>query len=93
VPPAETAILTALQKLPAGRWGSAKEFGDALIASTTGQHTPLAATMPMAAAHPPAAAGIGESGQMVGSRWRDCQRSSHAIPVSRLVYKRSMPIV
>jgi eukaryotic-like serine/threonine-protein kinase len=26
----ETAILTALQKLPADRWGSAKEFGDAL---------------------------------------------------------------
>src|SRR6476659_7851549 len=26
----ESAILTALQKLPADRWGSAKEFGDAL---------------------------------------------------------------
>ena len=27
---AESAILTALQKLPADRWGSAREFGDAL---------------------------------------------------------------
>jgi serine/threonine-protein kinase len=29
-PGIESAILTALQKLPADRWGSAKEFGDAL---------------------------------------------------------------
>ncbi len=54
-PAAETAILTALQKLPADRWGSAKEFSDALIASTTGQHAPLAATVPMAAAVRPRA--------------------------------------
>jgi eukaryotic-like serine/threonine-protein kinase len=31
----EAAILTALQKLPADRWGSAKEFGDALGGATT----------------------------------------------------------
>ncbi|HEU4523550.1 MAG TPA: protein kinase [Gemmatimonadales bacterium] len=48
VPPAaEAAILTALQKLPADRWGSAKEFGDALAVTTT-HHTPIAATMPVA---------------------------------------------
>ena len=49
-PAAEAAIMTALQKLPADRWGSAKEFSDALAASTTAAHTPLAATVPMAAA-------------------------------------------
>jgi eukaryotic-like serine/threonine-protein kinase len=50
VPPsAEAAILTALQKLPADRWGSAKEFSDALAAGAT-HHTPIAATMPVAAA-------------------------------------------
>ncbi|HJR50321.1 MAG TPA: protein kinase [Gemmatimonadales bacterium] len=49
VPPAaETAILTALQKLPADRWGSAKEFGDALAGAAT-QHTPVAVTVPVAA--------------------------------------------
>jgi serine/threonine-protein kinase len=49
VPPAaETAILTALQKLPADRWGSAKEFGDALAGAVT-HHTPIAATVPVAA--------------------------------------------
>jgi eukaryotic-like serine/threonine-protein kinase len=48
VPPAaEAAILTALQKLPADRWGSAKEFGDALASATT-HHTPIAATLPLA---------------------------------------------
>jgi serine/threonine-protein kinase len=48
VPPgAEAAILTALQKLPADRWGSAKEFGDALAGATT-HHTPVAATIPVA---------------------------------------------
>ena len=41
VPPAvEAAILTALQKLPADRWGSAKEFGDALAGAATHQ-TPM----------------------------------------------------
>jgi eukaryotic-like serine/threonine-protein kinase len=49
VPPAaEAAILTALQKLPADRWGSAKEFGDALAGAMTHQ-TPIAATVPVAA--------------------------------------------
>ena len=41
VPPAaEAAIHTALQKLPADRWGSAKEFGDALAGAATHQ-TPM----------------------------------------------------
>ncbi len=44
---AEAAILTALQKLPADRWGSAKEFGDALSGTAT-HHTPLAPTIPVA---------------------------------------------
>ncbi|HEY7613800.1 MAG TPA: protein kinase [Gemmatimonadales bacterium] len=48
VPPAaEAAIMTALQKLPADRWGSAKEFGDALAGATT-HHTPITATVPLA---------------------------------------------
>lgn len=48
VPPAaEAAILTALQKIPADRWGSAKEFGDALAGGGT-HHTPSAATIPVA---------------------------------------------
>jgi serine/threonine-protein kinase len=47
VPPAaEAAIMTALQKLPADRWGSAKEFGDALTAA--GAHYTPAATVPIA---------------------------------------------
>src|SRR5687767_12997810 len=47
VPPAaEAAIHTALQKLPADRWGSAKEFGDALAGAATHQ-TPMA-TIPLA---------------------------------------------
>src|SRR5688572_17171199 len=51
VPPgAEAAIHTALQKLPADRWGSAKEFSDALSGTSTSQHAPLAATVPLAAA-------------------------------------------
>jgi eukaryotic-like serine/threonine-protein kinase len=50
VPPAvESAILTALQKLPADRWGSAKEFGDALAGSAT-HHAPSAPTIPLASA-------------------------------------------
>ena len=50
VPPAvEAAILTALQKLPADRWGSAKDFGDALAGSAT-HHTPSAPTIPLASA-------------------------------------------
>jgi serine/threonine-protein kinase len=48
VPPAaEAAILTALQKLPADRWGSAKEFGEALAGA---HYTPSAPTVPLASA-------------------------------------------
>jgi eukaryotic-like serine/threonine-protein kinase len=49
---AESAILTALQKLPADRWGSAKEFSDAL----TGAGSPrsqIARTIPLPVTHPP----------------------------------------
>jgi serine/threonine-protein kinase len=54
VPPAtEAAILTALQKLPADRWGSAKEFGDALGA-TGSQSTPALPTLPLRASGAPA---------------------------------------
>jgi eukaryotic-like serine/threonine-protein kinase len=35
--PVESAVLTALEKLPADRWASAKEFGDALAGRTDGQ--------------------------------------------------------
>jgi eukaryotic-like serine/threonine-protein kinase len=49
VPPAaEVAILTALQKLPADRWGTAKEFSDAL-GGTGPQRSMGAATIPMSA--------------------------------------------
>jgi serine/threonine-protein kinase len=49
VPPAaESAILTALQKLPADRWGSAHEFSDALMG--TGSRSGPVPTVPMAAA-------------------------------------------
>jgi Tol biopolymer transport system component len=49
VPPAaEAAILTALQKLPADRWGSAREFSDALMG--TGSRSGPVPTVPMAAA-------------------------------------------
>jgi eukaryotic-like serine/threonine-protein kinase len=51
VPPAvEAAVLTALQKLPADRFGSAKEFIDALEGSGKGVTYP--ATVAMTAAHP-----------------------------------------
>jgi serine/threonine-protein kinase len=52
VPPAaEAAILRALQKLPADRWGSAREFADALAG--TGQQPAVAAeTVAIAAARP-----------------------------------------
>ncbi len=54
VPPlAESAILTALQKLPADRWGTAREFGDALSGAGP-QRTPAAPTVPMKAARAPA---------------------------------------
>jgi serine/threonine-protein kinase len=50
VPPAtEAAILTALQKLPADRWGSAKEFGDALVAAES-HRSGAAITVPVRAA-------------------------------------------
>jgi Tol biopolymer transport system component/tRNA A-37 threonylcarbamoyl transferase component Bud32 len=43
VPPAvEDAILTALQKLPADRWGSAREFSEALSAPGTQRSGPVA---------------------------------------------------
>jgi Tol biopolymer transport system component/tRNA A-37 threonylcarbamoyl transferase component Bud32 len=43
---AEAAILTALQKLPADRWGTAKEFGDAL-GGTGQQRSQNAPTVPL----------------------------------------------
>src|SRR6476661_6969924 len=49
---AEGAIMTALQKLPADRWGSAREFSDALTG--TGSRIAQAPTVPMPAARPPA---------------------------------------
>jgi eukaryotic-like serine/threonine-protein kinase len=49
VPPdVEAALLTALQKLPADRWASAREFSDALDGH--GRAPRQSATMPMAAA-------------------------------------------
>jgi len=46
---AEAAILTALQKLPADRWGSAKEFSDALTGAGPQRSEPVAtAVMPAA---------------------------------------------
>src|SRR5690349_22582845 len=54
-PGVEVAILTALQKLPADRWGSAREFGEALTGSGPSR-SGAAPTVPMGAARPPAAA-------------------------------------
>jgi serine/threonine-protein kinase len=48
-PTVEAAILTALQKLPADRWGSAKEFSDALV-GTGPQRTQPVPTVAMPAA-------------------------------------------
>jgi serine/threonine-protein kinase len=48
-PQVEAAILTALHKLPADRWGSAKEFGDAL-AGATSQRSGAVATVVLPAA-------------------------------------------
>ncbi len=54
VPPAaEAAIFTALQKLPADRWGSAKEFSDALVGAGP-QRSQSAPTIPLAIARLPA---------------------------------------
>jgi eukaryotic-like serine/threonine-protein kinase len=53
---AEAAILTALQKLPADRWGTAKEFGDALTGSALSRSESVP-TIPLAAARAPAAGG------------------------------------
>ena len=54
VPPgAEAAILTALQKLPADRWGSAREFSDALGAAGS-VRSDTAATVPLPVGRPPA---------------------------------------
>ena len=56
VPPAaEAAIVTALQKLPADRWGTAREFSEAL-SGTGAQRSQTAATIPMAAARTPTGA-------------------------------------
>ncbi len=49
---AEAAILTALQKLPADRWGTAKEFSDALTGSAPSR-SQSAPTIPLAARFPP----------------------------------------
>src|SRR6185437_9586029 len=55
VPPAaEAAILTALQKLPADRWGSAREFSDALM-GTGSQRSQSAPTVALPATRAPAA--------------------------------------
>jgi Tol biopolymer transport system component/tRNA A-37 threonylcarbamoyl transferase component Bud32 len=51
-PAAESAIMTALQKLPADRWGSAKEFSDAL-AGTGPQRSQSASTIPLAVTRAP----------------------------------------
>src|SRR5687767_15773473 len=51
---AEAAILTALQKLPADRWGTAKEFNDALTGSAPSR-SESASTIPLAAVRAPAA--------------------------------------
>jgi len=58
---AEAAVLTALQKLPADRWGSAREFADALTRGGDGgeggaSSGTYAATVPMAHAARPARA-------------------------------------
>jgi serine/threonine-protein kinase len=59
VPPAaEAAILTALQKLPADRWGTAKEFSDAL-AGMGPQRPQSAPTIPVAVTRAPAPAAGG----------------------------------
>jgi eukaryotic-like serine/threonine-protein kinase len=52
VPPAaEGAILTALQKLPADRWGSAHEYSDALMGAGAFRSGPVP-TVPIPAARP-----------------------------------------
>ena len=57
VPPAaESAIHTALQKIPADRWGSAREFSDAL-AGAGPPRVAAAPTIPLAAPRAPAAGG------------------------------------
>jgi serine/threonine-protein kinase len=48
-PAAEAAILTALQKLPADRWGSAREFSDALAGAGAHRSQPVP-TVPIPAA-------------------------------------------
>ncbi|MEP7176552.1 MAG: protein kinase [Gemmatimonadales bacterium] len=54
VPPAaEVAILTALQKLPADRWGSAREFSDALAGAGQARND-TAPTVPLAVGRAPA---------------------------------------
>jgi serine/threonine-protein kinase len=65
-PPAvEDAILTALQKLPADRWGSAREFSDALSGGGTQRSGPVA-TVVMPAAR---VAGGGRRGWLAWAGW------------------------
>jgi eukaryotic-like serine/threonine-protein kinase len=54
-PATEATILTALQKLPADRWGTAKEFSDAL-AGTGPQRSQSAPTVPLAVTRAPTTA-------------------------------------
>ncbi len=50
-PAVEGVVLKALQKLPADRWGSAREFADALSSDRLAEaRGPLAVTVPMASA-------------------------------------------
>ncbi|MGI8703219.1 MAG: protein kinase domain-containing protein [Candidatus Limnocylindrales bacterium] len=66
VPPAaESAIFTALQKLPADRWGSAREFSDALAGSGPAR-TQGAATIPLKAARAPAIASSRQAAMWLG---------------------------
>jgi Tol biopolymer transport system component len=65
VPPAaEAAITTALQKLPADRWGSAREFSDALTGA--GSRSESVPTVPMAAARPP---GVSRRAPLLWAGW------------------------
>ena len=91
VPPAvEHAVLTALQKLPADRFGSAREFGDALAGG--GSRTGSAPTVPMAAARPAgrhsaarrSVGGLDVGGHRRGDRRLGGERPRPELPPSRL---------
>ena len=62
---AEAAIFTALQKLPADRWGSAKEFSDALT-GTGPQRSQSAPTMPLAVTRAPEARALRRAAPWLG---------------------------